>query len=82
MDERWVVRDATQQDGDACAAVYAPYVTGTAVSFEAEAPSPAEMAERIAAATGRDPADPAHRFELQTAVTGARLLGWPSSVTP
>jgi sugar diacid utilization regulator len=38
--------------------------------------------ERIAAATGRDPADPAHRFELQTAVTGARLLGWPSSVTP
>ena len=38
--------------------------------------------ERIAAATGRDPAEPAHRFELQTAVTGARLLGWPSSVTP
>jgi sugar diacid utilization regulator len=33
--------------------------------------------EKIAAATGRDPADPAHRFELQTAVTGARLLGWP-----
>ncbi len=35
--------------------------------------------EKIAAVTGRDPADPAHRFELQAAVTGARLLGWPAS---
>ena len=35
--------------------------------------------EKIAALTGRDPADPAQRFELQTAVTGARLLGWPDS---
>jgi sugar diacid utilization regulator len=33
--------------------------------------------DKIAALTGRDPADPAHRFELQTAVAGARLLGWP-----
>jgi len=33
---------------------------------------------KIAELTGRDPADPAHRFELQTAVAGARLLGWPS----
>ncbi|MET0866231.1 MAG: helix-turn-helix domain-containing protein [Nakamurella sp.] len=32
---------------------------------------------KIAELTGRDPAEPAHRFELQTAVTGARLLGWP-----
>ncbi|WP_111767445.1 PucR family transcriptional regulator [Nakamurella deserti] len=32
---------------------------------------------KIAELTGRDPADPAQRFELQTAVTGARLLGWP-----
>ena len=35
--------------------------------------------EKIAALTGRDPADPAQRFELQTALTGARLLGWPDS---
>lgn len=34
--------------------------------------------EKIADLTGRDPADPHHRFELQTAVTGARLLGWPT----
>jgi len=33
--------------------------------------------ERIAQLTGRDPVDPMQRFELQTAVTGARLLGWP-----
>ncbi len=33
--------------------------------------------EKIATLTGRDPADPAQRFELQTAVLGARLLGWP-----
>ena len=32
--------------------------------------------EKIAELTGRDPADPMQRFELQTAVAGARLLGW------
>lgn len=35
--------------------------------------------EKITAVTGRDPSDPAHRFELQTAVIGARLLGWPAN---
>ncbi len=34
---------------------------------------------RIAELTGRDPADAAQRFELQTAVSGARLLGWPEA---
>ena len=34
---------------------------------------------KIADLTGRDPADPASRYELQTAVLGARLLGWPGS---
>jgi sugar diacid utilization regulator len=33
---------------------------------------------KIADLTGRDPADPAQRFELQAAVLGARLLGWPN----
>ncbi len=33
---------------------------------------------KIAELTGRDPADPAQRFELQAAVLGARLLGWPT----
>jgi phosphinothricin acetyltransferase len=44
-----MVRQATADDAAACAAIYAPYVTDTAVSFETEPPSPAEMAERIAA---------------------------------
>jgi phosphinothricin acetyltransferase len=44
------VRDGTERDGAACAAVYAPYVTDTAITFEIEPPSPAMMAERIAAA--------------------------------
>jgi L-amino acid N-acyltransferase YncA len=44
------VRDATELDAVACAAIYAPYVTDTAVTFEYEAPSTDEMARRIAAA--------------------------------
>lgn len=45
------IRDASEQDAAACAAIYAPYVTGTAISFETHRPSPEEMAERIATAT-------------------------------
>jgi phosphinothricin acetyltransferase len=44
------VRDAAEDDAEACAAIYAPYVTDTAVTFEYEPPSPAEMGSRIAAA--------------------------------
>ena len=32
---------------------------------------------RVKSLTGFDPLDPAHRFTLQVAVLGARLLGWP-----
>ena len=46
-----IVRDASEGDAPACAAIYAPYVRETAISFEAEPPTPAQMAERIAAAT-------------------------------
>ncbi|WP_226352387.1 MULTISPECIES: GNAT family N-acetyltransferase [unclassified Pseudonocardia] len=48
-----LVRAATAEDADACAAVYAPYVRDTAISFEIEPPGPVEMAERIAAAQER-----------------------------
>lgn len=44
------VRDASERDAEACAAIYAPYVTGTAVTFETEPPHAAEMARRIASA--------------------------------
>lgn len=47
---RPVIRDATELDAEACAAIYAPYVTDTAVTFESAPPSSAAMAERIAAA--------------------------------
>ncbi|MDT0613651.1 PucR family transcriptional regulator [Streptomyces lancefieldiae] len=34
--------------------------------------------DRIHQLTGANPADPVHRYTLQTAVIGARLLGWPA----
>lgn len=48
--DRFTVRDASERDAEACAAIYAPYVTDTAISFESDPPSVAEMARRIAAA--------------------------------
>lgn len=45
------VREASEDDAPACAAIYAPYVCETAISFEGEPPTSARMAERITAAT-------------------------------
>ncbi len=45
-----LIRRATPGDAAACAAIYAPYVTRTAVSFELDPPDAAAMAQRIAAA--------------------------------
>lgn len=42
-----LVRDATAADAAACVRIYAPYVTGTAITFETEVPSVEEMARRI-----------------------------------
>jgi phosphinothricin acetyltransferase len=42
------IRTATTADAEACAAIYAPYVSGTVVSFETVPPAAEEMAERIA----------------------------------
>jgi L-amino acid N-acyltransferase YncA len=44
------VRSASAADAVACAAIYAPYVTGTTITFETVPPGAEEMAERIAAA--------------------------------
>ena len=41
---------ATLADAAACAAIYAPYVTDTAISFEAVPPTAEEMAARISTA--------------------------------
>jgi phosphinothricin acetyltransferase len=43
-----LIRNANaEDDAKACAAIYAPYVTDTVISFEYEAPSALQMAERI-----------------------------------
>lgn len=41
------IRDAGPQDAAACAAIYAPYVEETPISFEERPPEAAEMAARI-----------------------------------
>ncbi|TDU90820.1 phosphinothricin acetyltransferase [Kribbella voronezhensis] len=43
-----LIRDATELDAEACAEIYRPYVLETAITFEIEPPTAAEMAERIA----------------------------------
>jgi phosphinothricin acetyltransferase len=48
-----VIRDASEFDAEACAAIYAPYVKQTAISFELEPPTPAEMVDRITKAVQR-----------------------------
>ena len=48
-----IVRDATGQDASACAAIYAPYVSQTSVSFELDPPTPEQMALRINQAQDR-----------------------------
>lgn len=46
-----IIRAATEEDAAACAALYAPYVTGSVITFESVPPTAAEMAERIARAS-------------------------------
>jgi L-amino acid N-acyltransferase YncA len=62
------VRPATEQDGAACAEIYAPYVTDTVISFETEPPSEEEMAGRIAAAS--------HRHAWFVLEEGGRVVGY------
>jgi sugar diacid utilization regulator len=38
--------------------------------------------DRVKSLTGFDPLDPAHRYTLQTAVLGAKLLDWPEKPIP
>jgi L-amino acid N-acyltransferase YncA len=48
MNDGFVIRDAVPGDAGACAAVYAPYVRDTAISFETDPPTAEQMAGRIA----------------------------------
>lgn len=47
------VRDAKREDAEACAAIYAPYVTDSVITFELKPPTVEEMAARIAVAKVR-----------------------------
>ena len=49
------IRAAGVDDAAAIAAIYAPYVTGTVVSFETEAPDAAEIARRMSEGDGHFP---------------------------
>lgn len=48
MDSSYAIRSARPEDAAAIQAIYAPYVATSAVSFELEVPTVAEMAERVA----------------------------------
>lgn len=50
-----IVRDASVEDADRIAGIYAPYVRETAISFETHAPDRAEMQRRIEATVTRYP---------------------------
>ena len=62
------VRDATIDDASPCVSIYAPYVTGTAVTFETDPPGLEEMAKRIAAALA------SHAWVVLA--DGSRLVGY------
>ena len=47
----WTIRPATEADAAGCAAIYAPYVVETAITFEIDPPGPTEMSRRIAEAS-------------------------------
>ena len=49
------LRPAGEKDAAAIAAIYAPFVTETAITFETEPPSAAEMAKRMASSAGLYP---------------------------
>ena len=67
-----LIRLATGNDAAAIAAIYAPYVTDTPVSFEEEAPDAAEMASRIAG-------DSRRLHPWLVAEAGDIILGYASS---
>jgi L-amino acid N-acyltransferase YncA len=74
------VRDAAPADAAACAAIYAPYVLDTAISFETVPPTADEIAGRIAAAQVRHAWLVATRAEPARtgpgAADGGRVVGY------
>ena len=52
MNARWVLRDATSDDGAALARIYNPYIRETVITFEVEELTDADMAARVAKVQG------------------------------
>lgn len=55
MNANITIRPVTLSDTDALLAIYAPYVTETAITFEYTVPSPSEFSKRIQAVSSRYP---------------------------
>lgn len=74
------VRAFTPSDAEALAAIYAPYVTDTFVSFEEDPPSPEVMAQRAAAVLDRGfpflVAETEQAVDGAEGAAGARVLGF------
>jgi len=74
-------------DGPACAAIYAPFVTGSAVSFEEVAPDGSEMSRRIAETSTRypwlvaDDGETVAGFAYATAHRTRAAYRWAADVT-
>lgn len=66
------IRPAQPEDGVAVAKIYAPYVLETAISFEDEPPTPAEMSGRIVTTQTNFPF---LVFELEREVAGYAYAG-------
>jgi L-amino acid N-acyltransferase YncA len=65
-----MVREARDEDAAACAAIYAPYVTDTAITFELTPPSESDMAARITAARGT------HAWLVATDEDAGQVIGY------
>ena len=68
MDAAIRIREAVPQDAAALAAIYAPYVSDTIISFETEPPAAPEMQRRLAVA--------GERYPWLVAEQGGQVLGY------
>lgn len=82
-----LVRDATTDDAARCGEIYAPYVRDTAISFELEPPTTAEMAGRIETALVRhawlvlEEAGRVVGYAYGTAFNARAAYDWTTSVS-
>ena len=79
-----MIRSARKDDGTPLAAIYAPYVRDTVVSFEAQPPSEEEMASRIQgshAALVYEEADTTQGFAYATAFNRRAAYRWSAEIS-